>query len=52
LGIDALHFGEDPKAPELSSYDTDVVINNAIDDADLLKIAQEMMANSNYALKN
>jgi hypothetical protein len=52
LSIDARHFGKDPKSAELSSYETDVVINNAIDNADLLKIAQEMLANSNYVFKN
>lgn len=52
LGIDARHFGKNPTAPELSAYDTDVIINNAIDNDDLLKIGQEMLLNSNYALKN
>jgi hypothetical protein len=52
LSIDARHFGKDPKSAELSSYDTDVVINNAIDNDDLLKIAQEMLANSNYVFSN
>lgn len=51
LDIDARHFGKNPTAPELSAYDTDVVINNAIDNDDLLKIGQEMLLNSNYAFK-
>lgn len=50
LGIDARHFSRDPSISELSSYNTDIVINNAIDDEDLLEIAQRMMSNSNYEL--
>lgn len=49
LGIDARHFGEDPKAEELTKYNTDIVLNDAIDDDDLLKIGQLMLANDNYA---
>lgn len=52
LSINARHFGKNPAAQELSAYDTDVVINNAIDNDDLLKIAQEMMLNSNYTFEN
>lgn len=48
LGIDARHFGKDPKSAELSAYETDIVVNNAIDKDDLLKISQEMLANSSY----
>lgn len=50
LGIDARHYGKDPQSAELSAYDTDVVINNAIDKNDLLKIGQEMLANSEYVV--
>ena len=49
LGIDARHFGKDPKSEELTKYNTDIAINNAIDDDDLLKIGQLMLANDNYA---
>ena len=48
LGIDARHFGKDPKSSELSEYNTDIVVNNAIDDDDLLEISRRMMLNSNY----
>ena len=50
LSIDARHYAKDPSIAELSKYNTDVIVNNAIDDADLLEIAREMMLNSNYKL--
>jgi hypothetical protein len=46
LAIDGRHFGEDPTT--LPAYDTDQVVNGAIDDDDLLKIGEYMLANSNY----
>ena len=46
LGIDGRHLGEDPKT--LPQYNTDQVINGAIDDDDLLKIGEYMLANPNY----
>lgn len=46
LAIDARHLGQDPKT--LAQYNTDIVENNAIDDDDLLKIGEYMLANSNY----
>ncbi|WP_459480455.1 LamG-like jellyroll fold domain-containing protein [Clostridium saccharoperbutylacetonicum] len=46
LAIDGRHFGEDPTT--LPEYDTDQVVNGAIDDDDLLKIGEYMLANSNY----
>lgn len=46
LAIDARHYGEDPST--LSQYNTDIVVNNAIDDADLLEISNQMLLNSNY----
>ncbi|WML33349.1 Ig-like domain-containing protein [Clostridium sp. OS1-26] len=46
LAIDARHLGEDPKT--LAQYNTDIVENNAIDDDDLLKIGEYMLANPNY----
>ena len=50
LGIDARHFSKDPNSGELQHLNTDIVVNNAIDDDDLLEIAQRMMDNSNYSL--
>lgn len=48
LAIDARHYGEDPDSlrPE---YETDVVRNDKIDDDDLKKIAEFVVANPNYA---
>ncbi|WML33214.1 Ig-like domain-containing protein [Clostridium sp. OS1-26] len=46
LAIDARHLGKDPKT--LTQYNTDIVENNAIDDDDLLKIGEYMLANPNY----
>lgn len=48
LAIDARHFAKDPKLAELLKYNTDVVVNNNIDDADLLEIGQQMLSNVNY----
>lgn len=48
LGIDARHFSKDPKATELANYNTDIVINNAIDENDLLEIGKLMLENPNY----
>lgn len=48
LGIDARHLSKDPKAQELSKYNTDIVINNAIDEEDLLEIGKIMIENPNY----
>lgn len=47
LAIDARHYGEDPDSlrPE---YETDVVRNDKIDDDDLKKIAEFVVANPNY----
>jgi hypothetical protein len=50
LAIDARHYGEAPST--LSQYNTDQVVNNAIDDADLTQIAQYMLANANYKPNN
>jgi hypothetical protein len=46
LAIDGRHFSEDPKA--LTNYNTDIVINDAIDNDDLTKIGEYMIANPNY----
>lgn len=46
LAVDARHFGEDPKT--LIQYNTDQVINGAIDEEDLLKIGEYMRSNPNY----
>jgi hypothetical protein len=48
LGIDARHLNEDPKSAELTKYNTDIVVNNAIDEDDLLEIGKFMLSNSNY----
>ena len=48
LAIDARHLGEDPKT--LPQYNTDQVVNGAIDDDDLLKIGEYMLANPNYKI--
>jgi hypothetical protein len=52
LGIDARHLNKDPKATELLKYNTDVVVNNSIDDNDLLQIGKYMLTNSNYSFNN
>jgi hypothetical protein len=46
LAIDGRHYGEDPSS--LPQYDTDQVTNGAIDDDDLLKISEYILANSYY----
>lgn len=46
LAIDARHLGEDPTA--LTQYNTDQVVNGAVDNNDLLKIGEYMLANPNY----
>ncbi|MCT4583345.1 MAG: hypothetical protein N4A54_00350 [Peptostreptococcaceae bacterium] len=48
LGIDARHLGKDPSLDELSKYNTDISVNNAIDDDDLLEIGRLMLENTNY----
>lgn len=48
LAIDARNLNKDPKAKELSKYNTDISINNAIDEADLLEIGKLMIDNQNY----
>ncbi len=52
LAIDARHLLKDPTLPELSEYNTDVVVNNAIDEEDLLEIGKYMLLNSNYNFNN
>lgn len=52
LGIDARHLGKDPASNELLQYNTDIVINNAIDEADLMQIGKYMLANANYAFNS
>ncbi|MCT4632470.1 MAG: cohesin domain-containing protein [Firmicutes bacterium] len=49
LGIDARHLDKDPDASELSEYNTDIDINNKIDEDDLIEIAKLMLENSSYA---
>jgi len=46
LAIDGRHFSEDPKT--LTQYNTDTVVNNAIDNDDLTKIGEYMLANPTY----
>lgn len=46
LAIDGRHFGEDPA--DLPEYNTDVVVNGAIDDEDLIQIGKYMLENPNY----
>lgn len=48
LAIDARHFGKDPKLAELQKYNTDIVVNSTIDEADLLEIAQQILLNTKY----
>ncbi len=50
LAIDGRHYGEDPTS--LPQYDTDQVINGAIDDDDLLKIGEYILTNPNYLPNN
>ncbi len=50
LAIDGRHYGEDPAS--LPQYDTDQVINGAIDDDDLLKIGEYILINTNYSPNN
>lgn len=47
LAIDGRHFGEDPTT--LPQYNTDQVVNGKIDDDDLLKIGEYVLANPNYS---
>ena len=46
LAIDARHFGENPAT--LPQYNTDIVLNQAIDSDDLIQIAKYMLENPNY----
>ena len=46
LAIDGRHYSEDPES--LTQYNTDIVVNKAIDDDDLVKIGEYMLANPNY----
>lgn len=48
LAIVARHFGEKPSS--LPQYNTDIDINQAIDEGDLTQIARYMLANKNYKL--
>ncbi|MDU1454259.1 MAG: hypothetical protein E6912_05635 [Paeniclostridium sordellii] len=48
LAIDARNFKKDPKSKELSKFNTDIAINNAIDESDLLEIGKLMIDNPNY----
>lgn len=48
LAIDARHLNKDPKAQELAKYNTDIVINDVIDEGDLLEIGKLMIDNLNY----
>lgn len=52
LGIDARQEGKDPASEELSKYNTDISVNGAIDDDDLLKIGQLILDNPNYPFNN
>jgi hypothetical protein len=49
LGIDARHLDKDPDASELSEYNTDIDINNKIDEDDLIEIAKLMLENPSYS---
>lgn len=48
LGIDARHLFKNPSDPELTQYNTDIVVNNAIDEDDLLEIGRLLLENPNY----
>ncbi|MCT4564905.1 MAG: cohesin domain-containing protein [Maledivibacter sp.] len=48
LGIDARHLSKDPTSSQLSKYNTDIVVNGQIDDADLLEIGKLILSNPNY----
>lgn len=48
LAIDARYLGKNPNAPELSKYNTDISINNVIDEDDLLEIGNLIIDNLNY----
>ncbi|WPC40936.1 cohesin domain-containing protein [Clostridium sp. JS66] len=50
LAIDGRHYSEDPAS--LTQYNTDIVVNKAIDDDDLTKIGEYMLANPNYSPNN
>lgn len=47
LAIDARHLNKDPNS--FPQYNTDIVVNGAIDEDDLLEIARLMLENPNYA---
>ncbi|MCB2354329.1 cohesin domain-containing protein [Clostridium estertheticum] len=46
LAIDGRHLGETPTT--LPQYNTDIIENNEIDDADLIEIGNQMLSNQNY----
>ena len=49
LGIDGRNLGKDPASEELLAYNTDVVVNNAIDEDDLLQIGSYILKNPKYS---
>ncbi len=48
LGIDAWYYGDSVTATDTTKYDTDVVENQMIDDADLTEIVKLILQNKNY----
>ncbi len=50
LGINARHLFKSPSEPELSNYNTDIVIDGIIDENDLIEIARYMMQNPDYEM--
>lgn len=52
LAIDARHLGKAPNSEELSIYNTDIAIKQAIDDDDLLEIARQMLLNPEYTFNS
>lgn len=48
LAIDGRHLGKEPASEELLEYNTDIVVNGAIDEDDLLQIGQYILENPNY----
>ncbi len=52
LGIDAWYHGSSADSTDTTKYDTDVVVDNTIDDLDLSAIVDAMLENSEYKPHN
>lgn len=52
LGIDAGYYGIDASQTDSTRFDTDVVVDGIINDADLAAVTESILTNGNYPLNN